>query len=281
MALDSTPPWLNVGPQSFGDAAATGARLDLARQQADTEAAQNQLRLSIQKTQSDRDFALQSEQHALDAEVKRTQLRMAGAQMARKFQAQQQYQQLVAGGMEPPQAMLRVGPALGVNMVGAGQLAHWGTPPPPPSMVTIGGKQFAQYNRTLHPIKQGPSWQDEDIDGNHFQRNTETNELKPVSHGGGMNAPGAVTPQTKLRINVLQNRIKTNAGLDSLGQNPKIQSQILKDQQEIDQLTGGGQEGQDDDQQQSSPAAAPGGNPQSPIQMQWNPTLKRYMMPRQ
>lgn len=255
--LGNTPPWLNVGPQSFGDAAATGARLDLARQQADTEAAQNQLRLSIQKTQSDRDFALQSEQHALDAEVKRTQLQMASAQMARKFQAQQQYQQLVAGGMEPPQAMLRVGPALGVNMVGAGQLAHWGTPPPPPSMVTIGGKDFAQYNRTLHPIKTGETWQDEDIDGNHFQRNTKTNELKPVSHGGGMNAPGAVTSQTKLRINVLQARIKQNTAADLTGDNPKLQAAILADSQELDRLTGGG----DQDGSQQPPASAPSGAP--------------------
>lgn len=241
MSLDTIPPWISVGPQSFGDAAATGARLDLARQQTDTQAAMDAVRLNIQKTQSDRDFAIQNEQHALDAEMKRSQLQMAATAAARKYQAQNQYQQLVAGGMEPAQAMLHVGPSLGISMVGAGQLSRWGQAPPPPQHVDFGNGQGGgtTYNHRFFPDKPTkPEYTDETIDGNLYQRDSQ-GKLTPVAHGGGANSPGAITPQQKARINVLQGRIKMNTASDITGDNPALQKQILLDQQELDKLTGG------------------------------------------
>lgn len=247
----AVPPWLNVGPQSFGNAAAEGAHLDLARQQADVEAAMNATRLQIQKQQQDREFAMQEQQEAFNREMKRTQISMAAQQVARKFQAQQQYQQLVAQGMEPAQAMLHVGPALGINMVGAGQLAHWGTPPPPPTMIEIGGKKFAQYNRTLHPIKDGPDWVDEDINGHKFQRNTTTGELKPVLHSDDVTGP--MDPMTKARINVLMKKRQQLALTDLDGSKTKA----IDD--ELDRLTGAGQQDDSGTPPATAPAPAPGG----------------------
>lgn len=232
----SVPPWLNVGPQSFGSAAAEGARLDLARQQADTESAMNAVRLSIQKQQSDRDFAEQQEHHAVDDAMKRQQLSMAAQSAARKYQAQNQYQQLVASGVPPADAMLKVGPSLGINMVGAGQLAHWGTPPPPPTLIDIGGKKFAQYNRTLHPIKQGPDWVDEDVNGHKFQRNTSTGELKAVLHASDVE--GVLNPKEKVRATFLQNQIKALASDPLAARNPATQLKLKSYQDEFDKLTG-------------------------------------------
>jgi len=259
MALGDIPPWISVGPQSFGNAASEGARLDLARQQADTEAAMNAVRLNLQKTQADRDFALQQEQHALDSEIKRTQLNIASQQAARRFAAQQQYTALVAGGMEPAQAMLRVGPALGINMVGAGQLARWGQPPPPPQSIDFGnGQGGVYYNHRYFPNKPAkPAWTDETVNGHLMQRNSETGELKPILHSG--NDDGVLTAQEKARIKFLQDRIKTNSARDLTGDTPSIQAAIKADQDEIDRMTGGG-----DDNGTASPPAAPSGGTNTP-----------------
>lgn len=233
MALDSIPPWLNVGPQAFGNAASEGARLDLARQQADTEAAMNAVRLGIQKQQSDRDFALQSEQHALDSEVKRQQLTLQTQAAARKLQAQQQYTQLVAGGMEPAQAMLKVGPSLGVSMVGAAQLSRWGSPPPPPVHVDFGNGQGGgtTYHGRFFPDKPAAKEFTDEIINNHTFQRDSTGKLYPVLHAA--DAEGVLTPQQKARITFLQAKRKSLEMTDLDGTKTKP----IDD--ELDRLTGG------------------------------------------
>lgn len=259
MSLDTIPPWISVSPAQFGNAAAEGAHLDLARQQLATESAMNAARLSIQKQQQDRQFALQQEQTGFEQEMKQTQLQMATQQVARKYAAQQQYSQLVASGVEPAQAMLKVGPSLGINMVGAGQLARWGAPPPPPQSVDMGnGQGGVYYNRRYYPNKPSkPDWSDETIGGNLFQRNADTGELKPISHATA--GAGVLTQQQKARIGFLQNRIKATASDPPSGRNPKAVAQMQADNQELDQLTTGQQapapdDGSDDEDDGSAPS---------------------------
>lgn len=291
MSLDSIPPWISVSPAQFGNAAAEGAHLDLARQQLETESAMNAARLSIQKQQQDRQFALQQEQTGFEQEMKQTQLQMATQQVARKYAAQQQYQSLVNSGVEPAQAMLKVGPSLGINMVGAGQLARWGAPPPPPQSIDMGnGRGGVYYNRRYYPNKPTqPEFTDETIDGNMYQRDSQ-GKLYPVAHSGGMSAPGALTPQQKARIGVLQNQAKMYSSdpLVAIGKNPAGAAKLKAINDELDQLTGGqaaatddGSEDASDDGSTPSPTAAPIAQAQAPIQMVWNPDKKRYMMPSQ
>lgn len=269
-----TPPWLNVGPRDFGNAASEGARLDLARQQADTEAAMNAVRLGIQKQQSDRDFALQSEQHALDSEVKRQQLTLQTQAAARKVQAQQQYNQLVASGVEPAQAMLKVGPNLGESLVGAGQLARWGQPPPPPKSIDFGnGQGGVYYNHRYFPNKPAAKeFTDEEINGHTFQRDS-TGKLYPVLHAA--DAEGVLTPQQKARITFLQAKRKSLEMTDLDGTKTKP----IDD--ELDRLTGAG--GGSEEAPAAAAQPAPSGQPSfsNPITMVWNAKTKRYMMPSQ
>ncbi len=275
--MDSIPPWLNVGPTSFGNAAAEGAHLDLARQQADVESAMNATKLQIQKQQQDREFAMQEQQEAFNREMKQTQIGMQAQQVARKFQAQQQYQQLVQGGMEPAQAMLRVGPTLGINMVGAGQLARWSQPPPPPQSIDFGnGNGGVYYNHRYFPNKAAAKeFTDETINGHLMQRDS-TGKLYPVLHAS--DAEGVLNPQQKVRATFLAAQIKALASDPLAGRNPATQLKLKGYQDEFDRLTGA-QPQEGDEAPPASPAgAAPA---QAPIQMVWNPATKRYMMPRQ
>ena len=256
--MDPIPPWLNVGPQSFGNAAAEGAHLDVARQQANVESAMNAVKLNIQKQQQDREFALQEQQEAFNREMKQTQISMAAQQVARKFAAQQQYQQLVAGGMEPAQAMLRVGPALGINMVGAGQLARWGQPPPPPQSIDFGnGQGGVYYNHRYFPNKPAAKeFTDETINGHLMQRDS-TGKLYPVLHA--QDASGTLTPQAKARIQVLQAQAKTINSDPLAGRNPASQLKLKAINDELDQLTGAqpaAEEEQDDGTGQPAPTNA-------------------------
>jgi hypothetical protein len=274
MAIGDLPPWLNVGPRDFGNAASEGARLNLARQQADMETAMNAVKIQVQKQQADREFAAMEQRHAFDTEMKRSEIGMKAQQAARKFAAQQQYQSLVNSGVEPAEAMLKVGPALGVDMVGLGQLAKYSKPPAPPNLISLGGNDFVQYAGNLHPIRKQAKWQQKEINGHLFQENPDTGELKPLLHSG--TDDGVLTPQEKERIKFLQNQIKMISSDPLAGRNPTSQMQLQKYVNEINSLTGGEVE-----QEAPAPAAAPTAQSSGAIQMVWNPEKKRYMMPRQ
>jgi len=163
MALDTIPPWLQTNPQEWGNLANAGARLDVerqnianAQQQVQRESAQKQMQIQMLKDQQDREYNMQVQQHAVDTQMKQQQLQMATQAAARKFQAQQQYQQLVQSGVDPVQAAMRIGPEMG-SMVGMGQLARDDRPMPAPMPFDFGenGKGVVDGHGTWHPAPVG------------------------------------------------------------------------------------------------------------------------------
>jgi hypothetical protein len=250
----SVPPWLDVTPAQFGNAAEAGARLDLQRQQMQQEAQQNALRLQLSKQESDRQFQLQTQQNASNMAMKQQQLDMAAQAAARKYQAQQKYAQLVASGMDPATAMLQVGPELGVSLTGAAQLARQSAPVPPPQSLDDGA---ITYNgRYYPPPKAATEWDDETVDGQLMQRNKATGELKPVKTA----AEGGLSAMEKARLQVLQNRAKMIASDPLSDKDPKKQMELKKIQDEIDQITGASEDGEGSDTNQpdaSTPDSAP------------------------
>ncbi len=130
MALGTIPPWLDVNPSSFTQAAEGGARLGLeAKSQADQQA-QEQQRIGLQAQaqrqqigQSQAQLALETERQAAAQAEAQQRLQLETQAAARKFQTQQGYQQAVQGGMDPIHAMMLFGPSMGESMAGLGPLA--------------------------------------------------------------------------------------------------------------------------------------------------------------
>ena len=72
MAIDTIPSWLQTNPQEWGQLAATGARLDLERQQMVNQVAaekarmaqeqqDNQMRTQLAQQQADREYQLRKQ----------------------------------------------------------------------------------------------------------------------------------------------------------------------------------------------------------------------------
>lgn len=140
MAIAQIPPWLDVQPSQFASAAHSGAQLDLSRQEMEqraqmeqqgldvkrqaiaSEAAQSsqQLQLKRQLAQAELEQSantLQFKKQQLEVEHQKAQM-MIGLktqEAQRKLGAQQQYQQLIASGVDPTTAMLQIGPMLGAS----------------------------------------------------------------------------------------------------------------------------------------------------------------------
>lgn len=141
------PPWLKPPPdpgEEYVQAFHTGAaisgeqarmnqqalesqtQLQIAQQQHQRESMMEQQRMEIAKQQHQMEMALNKQK--LDQAAQLNQSRIQDA--ATRFAARQQYEKLVAGGMDPVKASLQVGPALFPSAAGWGQLVKSAAPKP-------------------------------------------------------------------------------------------------------------------------------------------------------
>lgn len=113
-------PWLNTRPADFGQAAEAGARLDLQRRAQEQQAQEAAMR--IQAAQAEAASRAQMEHEKLQAEQAMIQQKQGidSQAAARKFQAQQAYQQAIASGMDPSQALMMHGPAMDISPASMG-----------------------------------------------------------------------------------------------------------------------------------------------------------------
>lgn len=165
MALGTIPPWLDVNPSSFTQAAEGGARLGLeAKSQADQQA-QEQQRIGLQAQaqrqqigQSQAQLALETERQAAAQAEAQQRLQLETQAAARKFQAQQAYQQAIASGQDPVQAMLIHGPQMGESLAGLGPLSlsqyrmHQASLPPQPVQGPNGQVAGYTYGGAMHML---------------------------------------------------------------------------------------------------------------------------------
>jgi hypothetical protein len=121
MALDDIPPWISVRPTDFGQAAGEGARLDLARVQADAslkldaaklatqqqsmaleaqklqaDQQQTAMQLQMRKEEMDRNFNLQAAQLATTTELKKQEMAQDAIKVAKIGQQQSMYQKAMS-----------------------------------------------------------------------------------------------------------------------------------------------------------------------------------------
>lgn len=220
----SVPPWLDVSPSQFASAASQGAHLMLAQKQMQDEAAQNAQKLQMARQSQEaqmsewaKNFEVQNQRAAVDVAQRQQVLQLQTSTAAKKYQAQQKYQQLVAGGMEPTQAMLMVGPELGINMTGVGQLANQerlSRQAVVPEVMDLGdGVKGVKFGNTFHVLPQ------------------------PKAKAG-------LSPEMQAQIKDLDDQIKHHEGiaekasLASLGSNfdpdkEVMRSRLVKDEQKI------------------------------------------------
>lgn len=151
------PPWLNVGPQTYLQAAESGMRLnqqaqqfaaqmDMERQRMAQQAAMAKMELQVKQDMAEQSAQREQQKLLIDQAAQQAELGLRTAsldqtkqqfglvlqQQAAKTQAQMRYaarmQQLTSQGQEPgeaaSQALLEIGPSLGVPLSGLGQLAH-------------------------------------------------------------------------------------------------------------------------------------------------------------
>ena len=215
------PDWIQVNPRDFVSAAEGGARignesrsLGIEQSRIMTDAAIKQQELQQQMRTASMNAANESAMHERESQLRTTelainsqmemtklglqksQLDLDTQQAAQKFQAQQQYQQMVAGGMDPVQAALKVGPGmLGESVGGLGTLTRAQNMDRfMPSEVTMPGgetmvqrapgdwqqarlpKQWQETTRTVNG--QTVSGQ-EDIDSGEFRSYPTTQTTKP------------------------------------------------------------------------------------------------------
>ena len=130
MSLGQVPAWLDTRPADFTAAAEGGARLGLeAKSQADQQA-QEQQRIGLQAqaqrqqvAQTQAQLALETERQAAAQAEAQQRLQLETQAAARKFQAQQGYQQAIQQGADPVHAMLQFGPLMGESLAGLGPLS--------------------------------------------------------------------------------------------------------------------------------------------------------------
>lgn len=144
MAQYPIPPWLNVSPGDFGQAAARGAEISLGRQriqqeavQANQRAAQAAQELEARRKQeadnAQREAQQLEYQHAYQqAELGLKQQQQEQAeqafqftvkQAAQKSQAQMEAQQRIQAGEDPTKVYMELGPTLGITGAGMASLA--------------------------------------------------------------------------------------------------------------------------------------------------------------
>lgn len=127
-------------PQRFAQGAQLGAQIS----QFNTDAAMKQKQIALGKEEADRRYQLDMQTLANDTAMKRQAMDLQVQTAARKFKAQQGYQntvqQLIQSGMDPAEAsstaFLQWGPQMGDSMAGAGQAYRYSKASVPPQLVT-------------------------------------------------------------------------------------------------------------------------------------------------
>lgn len=135
MALGQVPPWLEgINPSSFTQAGLEGARLGMQLGDQQTQVVQQNAarqqqaqQVAAQRAQQQQEFQegqqLDQERLATQKAEAQQRLQLETQTAARKFQAQQMYQQALTSGQDPIQAMLAYGPSMGESMAGLGPLS--------------------------------------------------------------------------------------------------------------------------------------------------------------
>lgn len=79
-------------------------------------------------------IARQQQKDQIEAEIEQAKLHLSADAAARKYSAQQKYQDLVGSGVDPIQALLKVGPEMGINGPALAQLTKENQPKEPFSL---------------------------------------------------------------------------------------------------------------------------------------------------
>ena len=123
MPLGTIPPWLDIHPADFLSAAESGARLgEEAAQMGQTKQLEEE-RMGEEAAQSSAAHQLEAQRQAAEQNEAQQRLALETQAAARKFQAQQAYQQAVNGGADPIDAMMKYGPLMGQDIGSLGSLA--------------------------------------------------------------------------------------------------------------------------------------------------------------
>jgi hypothetical protein len=234
MALAAIPPWLQINPTQFTQAASEGARLGLESKSEEDQQTQenaNRLQQGLQQNAGRQQQAAENSgqqqlaQESLAAQkaeaAQRLQLETQAA--ARKFQAQQGYAQAVQQGADPVHAMLQFGPQMGESLSGLGPLSlsqyrmqQASLPPQPfngpdgkPAGVTYGGAAH-MFPRQAAQLPQKLSDADKLV-AQHY-----ISELKDVNTEETKNA---TMPDAAVARSLQARREQAEAGLESLGVN--------------------------------------------------------------
>lgn len=95
------------------------------------QAAEQQHQLEIQSARQQQQIELQKAYHDQTTQLRQQQLAqtkqkvdLATAQAAQRFQAQQQYRQMLSQGVDPAQALMQIGPQMGMSGAGMAALAR-------------------------------------------------------------------------------------------------------------------------------------------------------------
>jgi hypothetical protein len=160
-------------------------------------------------------------QQGQELQLRQKALEASATQSAQKYQAQQAYQQAIAAGMDPTQAILKFGPMMGAGNAVPGALkasiAANRPPPAPPKISMLAGPNGQQVpalvqgtgrasvipQSVLNPRApaQPDQWKDttRKINGREVpgQESTKTGRFVPYPAG---EQEGAVSPQTRLQV---------------------------------------------------------------------------------
>ena len=169
MAQYPIPPWLNVSPSDFGQAAARGAEISLGRQRlqqegaiANMRAAQAAQEMAARREQEQQNAQREEQQLAYQHEYQQAEIGLKQQQQeqqeqafqmevksaAAKSQAQMEAQQRIQAGEDPAKVWMELGPMIGMTGAGMATLAK---KPPELGQVTpidLGDGRIAKGVRT-------------------------------------------------------------------------------------------------------------------------------------
>lgn len=132
MAQYPLPPWLSR-PADPAAHYASGLQIGM-------KMGQEQAQAELSKQMLEREIT----RDAVDQQVKQQTLQLRTQQAAQAYKARQQYEALVASGVDPQKALLQIGPSLGIPMSGMAQLAR----PPLPHYGEVPGVGMVQVEPT-------------------------------------------------------------------------------------------------------------------------------------
>ncbi len=116
------PPWLDVHPSDFAQAAQAGVRAGLERRGQDLSEERSQDELALQQHSQQVQEEIARQRLSQQQKEQEARIGIATEAAARKYQAQRGYQDAVASGVDPIQAMMKFGPLMGQSMSGVGSL---------------------------------------------------------------------------------------------------------------------------------------------------------------